>query len=269
MTYGLHDLHDLLERMDHNLAEHACHLHRTHVPMTVEESADILISDSGLADDTFNIVARARFTEQTAVARINDIVTATRATKRPYSWWVGPTSTPNDLSQLLVKAGLPASDPESAMWIDLNETVNPTADNVPQIRVEVASEPRHLVDYATVLGHGWDPPSTTLPEFVTRTADAALQKSCPARYLVGYVDDVPMATGEVFFSAGVAGIYAVMTAATHRRRGYGTAMMAAALELARAYDHPIAVLQASAEGEQLYRTLGFCTSGAYLEHPIR
>lgn len=266
MTYGLHDL---LERMDHNLAEHACHLHRTHAPMTVEESADILISDSGLADDTFNLVARARFTEQTAAARIRDIVAATRATKRPFSWWVGPTSTPNDLSQLLVKAGLPASDPESAMWIDLNETVNPTADNVPHLHVEVATEQKHLVDYAAVLAKGWDPPSTTLPEFVTRTADAALQESCPARYLVGYVDDVPMATGEVFFFAGVAGIYAVMTAATHCRRGYGTAMMVAALELARAYDHPIVVLQASAEGEHLYRTLGFQTSEAYVEHPIR
>ena len=145
--------------------------------MTVEDTADILVSDSGLADDTFNIVARARFTEQTAAARIDQIVETARATNRPYSWWVGPTSTPSNLSQLLVKAGLPVSDPESAMWIDLSEAVGPTSINVPDFRVEVATKPTHLVDYASVLSRGWDPPSTTLPEFVTSTMEAALADS--------------------------------------------------------------------------------------------
>lgn len=263
-----YDRDDLLDRMDRNLAEHACHLHRSHPRMTVVDTADILISDSGLADDTFNIVARARFTEDTADARIDETIRSVRATNRPHSWWVGPTPGPTDLSTRLVKAGLPGSDPESAMWIDLSATSTTKAVNVPELRIERATTATHLVDYAAIISAGGDPPSTTLPEFVAITAESALATECPARYLVGYVDDEPVATAEVFLYAGVAGIYSVVTRLPFRRRGYGSALMSAAFDLALANAHPIVVLQASAEGEHMYRTLGFHTAGAYVEHPI-
>jgi len=44
--------------MDLNLAEHACHLHRQLPGATVLQADDLVIADSGLDDDTFNIVAR-------------------------------------------------------------------------------------------------------------------------------------------------------------------------------------------------------------------
>lgn len=53
---------DLLARMEQNLVEHACHLHRHMSGTIVVETGDLLVADSGLADDTFNIVAAARFT---------------------------------------------------------------------------------------------------------------------------------------------------------------------------------------------------------------
>jgi predicted phage gp36 major capsid-like protein len=100
---------DLPLAMEQNLAEHACHLHRTLKGASVTETDDLLIADSGLDDDTFNIVATARFTPSTAPARATETARTLAATGRPFSWWVGPASTPDNLAEHLRSAGREAS----------------------------------------------------------------------------------------------------------------------------------------------------------------
>ena len=56
---------------------------------------------------------------------------------------------------------------------------------------------------------------------------------------------------------GVAGIYDMGVAAHERRRGIGSALTSTALELGRAAGCRVATLNATPEGELLYRTLGF------------
>jgi len=64
----------------------------------------VLVCDSGLPDDTFNIVAAARF------ATAPD----ERIARSPGGF--GPSSTPADLSDRLVTLGLPVGEREAAMW---------------------------------------------------------------------------------------------------------------------------------------------------------
>jgi ribosomal protein S18 acetylase RimI-like enzyme len=257
-------------RMDQNLAEHSVHLHRGTPGMTVRQTADLLIADSGLDNDSINFVGAARFSAATAVARIAETIAAVEATGRPFAWRVGPTSTPPGLRTLLADAGLAAAETESAMWASLAHAAGPGA--VPPggagLDIRPVASASELRDWAWVLAAGSHPLALAVVEFFARTAPRVLAPDCPSRLLVGYCGGRPVCTAEVLRYAGVAGLYNISTLLSHQRRGFGTSITAAALQAARQMGAATAVLQSSAQGEPLYRRLGFRAFAEVTEHPF-
>lgn len=79
-SYGVNHI---LEAMESNCASHASHLHPSVAGARVLDSGDLVFADSGLADDTFNLVCRARFTDASARTRVDEVIAMAGAVNRP------------------------------------------------------------------------------------------------------------------------------------------------------------------------------------------
>jgi GNAT superfamily N-acetyltransferase len=86
-------------------------------------------------------------------------------------------------------------------------------------------------------------------------AEAACTR--PFRTYLGLWNGEPVATSQLFTSAGVAGIYNVTCLPELRGRGIGTSVVMAPLMTARAMGYRVAILQASSMGYPVYRRIGF------------
>ncbi|MFE7421036.1 GNAT family N-acetyltransferase [Rhodococcus sp. NPDC057529] len=252
--------------MEANLASHAGHLHFQVPNARVLDGADVYLADSGLHDDTFNIICRARFSDRDVDARVAAVVGEVRALQRPFSWWVAPTSAPDDLPIVLRAHGLVEAETEEAMVATLTEV--PPAPHRGDLVVVAVESAEQLRDYASLVARNWDPPSAAVVDFFAHTAPAILAPTCASRFVVGYRSGEPVAGAEIHVHAGVAGLYGIVTLEEHRRQGLATAVTLAALELVRAEGVTHAVLQASTDGAPVYERIGFTSVGTYTEFAL-
>jgi ribosomal protein S18 acetylase RimI-like enzyme len=83
------------------------------------------------------------------------------------------------------------------------------------------------------LAANWEPPDPALFEYYQRATPPLLQDQCPMKLFVGYLDDQPVASSELFLPGRTAGLYFVCTRTECRERGIGSALTGTALDGAR------------------------------------
>jgi GNAT superfamily N-acetyltransferase len=256
---------ELVEAAATNLAVHVSWVHQQTPGMRAAIAPDLVVVDSGLPQDTFNVVCHARLDPHTAAARVADVVTSFAHTTRPFAWWLMPGDHPSDLAAILCAAGLRPADSELAMAADL-AALGRIAEEPLGLQIERVRTLPQLHDFAAIVAGGWMPPDPAVLRFYELAASALLQPAAPLWLYVGYLDDLPVATAELTVGGGVVGLYNVITAEGYRRRGIGRALTTRPLLDARVAGFTTAVLQATEAGARVYRQLGFTPFGAITEY---
>jgi ribosomal protein S18 acetylase RimI-like enzyme len=267
MPHLLDDPAALAEAADANLAVHAGWAQRRTPGMRVLDDDALVLVDSGLPCDTFNVICRARLTDGAAAARVGDAVAYFATVGRPFSWWVGPADRPANggLGALLEAAGLVRAEGEVAMAADLG-TLRPGEPAPRGLTVRRVRTREELADFARVNAANWTPPDVDVLVFYDRAAPALLADDSPLRFYVGYADGRPVATAELAEGGGVVGLHNIATLEAHRRRGFGSALTLRALLDGLARGHRTAVLQAAPDGVGVYTRVGFRPFGEVTEY---
>ncbi len=262
------DLPSVVVAMEGNLHGHVAFIQRRLSGMTVQDHDGLLLVDSGLPTDTFNKVCRARLCDPDADRRIAEAIEHFRKAGRPFAWWVGPGCRPLDIEARLEKQGLVAFETELGMVMETDRLAE-RADATSQLRVHRVGSRRDLEEFVAVLNACVDPPDPGVGAFFRMALPELLKDDSPMRLFVGYVDDRPVATSELYTGGEVAGVHMVATHPEFRRRGFGWAVTWAALDEGRKLGLMTATLQASPEGEGVYRQLGFRAVCRFTEYQMR
>jgi ribosomal protein S18 acetylase RimI-like enzyme len=255
-------MNHLLPAMEANTYAYMAYFAARLPGMTVLDAPDMLLIDSGLPSDMFNIVCRGNFAAETLDGRIDFAIEHFRSRGLPFAWWVGPGAQPPALPQALERHGLKQVESDLGMSAELH-MVPDTLTQPPGLHIRRLTEPDELAAFASVLAVLFTPPDAAVRQFFARAAPLVSSADCPMRFYGGFLDGEMVATSTAFYHAGVMGIYNVATLEKARRRGYGTAMTHYALLEGRREGYETATLQASEDGQGLYARLGFAPRAVF------
>jgi GNAT superfamily N-acetyltransferase len=140
------------------------------------------------------------------------------------------------------------------------------------LRIEHVLDRAGLERWVSAFAAGFERSAEEASRWLDAYASFGFGPDAVWQHYVGLVDDEPVATSSLFLGGGVAGLYHIVTAQHQRGRGIGTAITRFPLQEARVRGYRIGVLQASAVGAPVYRSLGFeacCQLSMYAWQPPR
>jgi ribosomal protein S18 acetylase RimI-like enzyme len=226
----------------------------------VRVDPDVIHGTTGIPLPVFNGATNARFEATTADERIEAVLEPFRRERIDMTWWVGPTSTPDDLVDRLVAHGLVVDERVPVMGRSLEGLV--AGSLRPGLEIELVVDGAGFHAATEVMKAGFGMPPDVAPEIEARYADYAIGPRAIQRVYLARQDGVAVATALGFVVDGVVGIYNVATRPEHRGRGAGSAVTAAALADAASHGAVAAILESSAMGRSLYERLGFRAIGS-------
>jgi GNAT superfamily N-acetyltransferase len=117
--------------------------------------------------------------------------------------------------------------------------------------------PAESGQWVQAVAEGYPIPSSMARLFSPESLGADTEPGASVQFFVILRDGRPVSASMMYLAAGVAGMYFVATVPDERGKGLGSYVTAEPLRIARRLGYGVAVLQASPQGETVYRKLGF------------
>lgn len=233
---------------------------------TLQATSNVVWFYTGVRVALFNGVVSAKLKHDDVRATVDGLQSKIDQRGAPALWWLGPSSTPENLGALLERHGLYPAGEVPGMAGDLAD-MNLEPKTVENFTIQKVSDVEMQVLWARIAAIGSEFPdsATELAQLEASLTDS--QYKAQHRY-IGFLEGAPVATSAMALDSGVAGIYAVATIPEARRRGIGTLMTAMPLLEARQMGYRVGILQASSMGYPIYQRMGFedvCTFQIYFQ----
>ncbi|AHI66492.1 GNAT family N-acetyltransferase [Burkholderia thailandensis] len=223
--------------------------------MRVHALGDHAVVNSGLATDTFNLVI-SRAADGVQANAVAPIARDFDEAGLPAAWWTCRSGPDAAFSRALGDAGFVDDETSVGMLAELDAL--PCVEPPRGFRVRQISEAGDVARFGALICALFDPPDPFVDAFYLHVAALEIDTAEPLKLFLGEIDGRAVSTAALYLDAGTAHVFDISTAAHARRRGYARAITHFVLAHARdRLGADRAALQASPEGLNVYRRLGF------------
>lgn len=245
----------ILKAFEANLWDRATFLPRVRKDAVVEDSSDLLLVDSGLANASFNTIGKSSLHPRFGADRIEAAIKHFKKKDLPFTWILGPLSGHGAMEPTLKSLGLSCPEDEWVMAMSLDTVNIPGAvpGGLDVKRVTNAAQVEQFADVMTAPTPG----DETIKTLYTDTKDAVIAPASPLRLYVGYIGAEPVAVAEAFSAHGILNLYSMASIASVRGKGYTAGLMLTALKDAKKAGLRLASLQTPEAGRAAYERIGF------------
>ncbi len=207
-----------------------------------------------------NGVMWTRFTTQNVKRQVEKVVSYFRERSVPFFWWVGSSSSPENLGEFILAEGLTKEEwsfPAMALdlrVLDLNllpEVLHRSGTSIKQVRT--VDDLDRWFTYLTNRGY----PEAAVQSMYDMLLPALTRGRSDIGVYLAMLDGDVIGVSKVAYFVGVAGLYWIDTQPEHRGKGVGTATTLAALQDACERGYEISTLQSSQFGYNLYTRIGY------------
>lgn len=211
------------------------------------------ILDSGRALALINSVNYTNFTQEQTEKKVEEVIEYFKERNLPFVWYTGVLTKSLNLTDLLVskygfiKFELPG------MYINVKDL--PKSVDIEDFEIIRIENKDQLEVWDKVLLESYHVPEDSALGFFPHYLKHKYKDNYSA--FLGYYKGKPVAVSLVFYSRGVAGIYAVGNIEKARGRGIGTAITLAAATEPKEKGYEIVILHASEMGYNVYKRMGF------------
>jgi ribosomal protein S18 acetylase RimI-like enzyme len=222
----------------------------------IHDDEEMLRVDLGPDFGGWNNVAHLNVTPGEADNKIEEAISHYRPYRRPFIWYVTPSTRPRDLVGRLESHGFTHFSDDPGMAIELEELrdIPPMPSG---FSVEYVEDEDALRSFFDIWITGYEYPAFIKEPFIKLYTEIGFSEDRPDRMYLGYLEGKPVATSMTYCEGDTAGVWWVAVLPEARRRGIGTVMTVKPLLEARSQGLRYGILISSQMGYSSYRRLGF------------
>ncbi len=223
--------------------------------LTKEE--DFVIANTEIPTDTFNVLLPKSPNIKNAV-KIRHGIDNFSYKEYPFSIWIDAQYLNDDWKKLMQEYDL--KETERNVMMKLENTLNVGQRISHQLMITNVKNNEELLKYKEVFMSLFEgtPEKDALESYFNNFSQIKLGSE--VQMFIGCIDEMAVTTGLLIESKDSYGIYDVMTKETFRGKGIGSEMFQFLLNQTKDKQKPV-VLQASDDGENIYKRFGFIDVG--------
>ncbi|NYV68735.1 GNAT family N-acetyltransferase [Bacillus sp. Gen3] len=218
---------------------------------------DFVLADTEIPTDTFNVLLPKSSHIKNAF-NIRSSIENMSLKEYPFSTWIDSRYLNAGWQDLMQEYDL--KEAERNVMMKLENTLNVCQRKSHQLMITQVRNFEELKEYIEVFISLFEgtPEKDALENYFNKFSEVNLGSEI--NMFIGRVGEITVSTGLLIDSKESYGIYDVMTKETFRSKGYGSEMFQYLLTQTKDKQKPV-VLQASKDGENIYKRFGFIDVG--------